>query len=285
MKHIILILLLTYINSQTAGGQTKLPYDYTESNWPEICKIGIRQTPIDVKYENAQLVKNNTIISILSNNYSTINSGALTLYDNEKYGLDLAGTDSLWVLKNGIPYQYFLLGFHFHFASEHTVNGKSMDLELHLVHGKNKDAIRAMNITDPDTNDFLVVGVMYKTSPNASNNPIIQRMNPETRAPISQLDFTPYVRPTKNFYHYSGSLTTPGCVEKVNWILMDDVEIISESQFNSLKSWIQNLYPKGNARTVKPLNGRTLYYIQNSSASGIKVYLMAMFIALILIIS
>jgi carbonic anhydrase len=284
MKNALLIILIANIFCSSTPDGSSPAYDYTESNWPETCKIGKKQTPIDLDINAAQVIKNNTVISILSNSYSIIKQGALENYYNHKFGLDLPGTDSLYVLKNGLPYQYYLLGFHVHFASEHTVLGKSVDMELHLVHGKNKNSLKEYNITDPDTNDYLVVGIMYKSSPTAPNNPILQKMNWEKRTTITDLDFRPYVNPTKNFYHYSGSLTTPDCVEKVNWVVMDEVENMSEEQFNSIKNWIKTVYPGGNARTTKPLNGRTVYYIQNSNAEKISFSVFALVILCFLFI-
>jgi carbonic anhydrase len=289
MRYLILTLLLSkLVTSDTTPSSSanamSQPYDYTESNWPDICKIGEKQTPIDLNPSKAQVISNNTVISILSNSYSIIRQGVLENHDNHKFGLDLSGTDSLYVLKGGLPYQYYLLGFHIHFASEHTVEAKSMDMELHLVHGKNKNSLKEYNITDPDTNDYLVVGIMFKSSPTAENHPILQSMNWDTRAPITSLDLRPFVKPTKNFYHYSGSLTTPGCIEKVNWVVMDEVENMSTSQFNAIKNWLQTVYPKGNARTVKELKGRTLYYIRNSNAKNIGFSLFALLIFAFLII-
>ncbi len=287
MKHVLLILLLGFVYTSATGGTasgTSAAYDYTESNWPETCKFGKKQTPIDLDITTAQLIKNNSIISIISSNYSTIKTGALTNYGDHKFGLDLPGTDTLWVLKGGIPYQYFLLGFHFHFASEHTVQSKSTDLELHLVHGKNKAYIQAMNITDPDTNDYLVVGIQFKSSPTASNNTYLQLMNFDHSHNITGLNFSPLVLPTRNFYHYSGSLTTPDCVEKVNWVVMDQVESMTVDQFASVRAWISTAYPKGNARTTKPLYGRTVYYIQNSHGELLKNSLLTVLVLILLFI-
>jgi carbonic anhydrase len=266
MKYVLLISLLNSVfsGSTPAASTSDMAYDYTESNWPETCKVGKKQTPVDLDMSSVQIIKNNSIISILSNTYTPINTGSLQNYYNTKFGLDLTGKDTLWVLKGGIPYQYFLLGFHVHFASEHTVQSKSMDLELHLVHGKNKNYTKMLNITDPDTNDYLVVGIMFKSSPSVANNTILQSMNWGSKTNITGLDLSSYVLPTKNFYHYSGSLTTPDCVEKVNWVVMDQVETMSVDQFSEIRNWIQTVYPKGNARATKPLYGRTIYYIQNS---------------------
>ena len=228
MKYVIFLFFLGRIYGQGSTSAPRPPgaYDYSESDWPDYCKYGKKQTPIDLSMNLAEVIKNNSVISILSTNYSTIDYGSLNLYYNQKYGLDLSGKDTLWVLKGGLPYQYYFLGFHVHIASEHTIESMALDMELHLVHGKNKNYIKALNISDPDTNDYLVVGIMFKSSPTSEDNPILEQMNLYTRSNITNLDFSPLVKPTKNFYHYSGSLTTPDCVEKVNWVVMDQIETL-----------------------------------------------------------
>jgi carbonic anhydrase len=286
MKYLILTILLSCIFWTGSAGETtssSTPYDYTEKNWPQTCLIGRAQTPVDLNLNAAQVVKNNSVISILSNDYKTINSGYMQNYSNQKFGLDLPGTDSLYVLKGGIKYQYLLLGFHMHVASEHTFGGMSTDMELHLVHGKNKTYLTSSNITDPDTNNYLVVGLLFKTNSTAPINTFLQKLSWDSNKNITGLELSQYVVPNKNFYHYPGSLTTPDCVEKVNWVVMDQVETMTVDQFSTIRNWIQKVYPNGNARTTKPLYGRTVYYIQNSGEYFRNSVIFAVILALVFI--
>lgn len=55
------------------------------------------------------------------------------------------------------------------------------------------------------------------------------------------------------YYNYSGSLTTPGCSEGVNWHLLQTPIEASEAQIKSFTS-LYNL----NARPVQALNSRVV---------------------------
>lgn len=65
-------------------------------------------------------------------------------------------------------------------------------------------------------------------------------------------------------YHYDGSLTTPGCAEIVEWIVVDSPQPISADQLKRFTSKWADDYSYaggfGNARIAQPLNGRTIYY-------------------------
>ena len=65
-------------------------------------------------------------------------------------------------------------------------------------------------------------------------------------------------------YHYDGSLTTPGCSEIVEWIVLDNLQNISPKQLATFtKKWAGDYSfgrGNGNARVTQPINGRTIYY-------------------------
>jgi carbonic anhydrase len=261
-----------------------LPLDYLETDWPAICKNGLKQTPIDIpdRLTNKVVTTNSTLIKIVSSNYSITNGESFKIIHNEKFNLDMAGMGNIIVIKNGITYSYDILNIHLHILSEHTINGTQYDLEMHLVHSKNTNYLKNTGVTqDPDPNTLLVVGLMFKFFFNEDNSDI-QKMNFGTLTPVIGLDMNPYVKHTKNFYHYSGGLTTPGCTETVNWVVMEDVETIGVYQFKEIKNLIMPLYPHGNSRMTKPLNGRTVYYVQNSSSRYLQIAFFMTFLILFL---
>merc|ERR1712080_599436 len=76
------------------------------------------------------------------------------------------------------------------------------------------------------------------------------------------------------FYHYSGSLTTPPCYESVQWFVNRNPIVVSEDQmkiFRTLKD-----VPMGNSslvnhyRPVQPLNRRTVLTNFDPSDEGCK---------------
>lgn len=68
---------------------------------------------------------------------------------------------------------------------------------------------------------------------------------------------------TEIFWNYKGGLTTPNCNEQVEWVVLAEVQSLSQQQFDDLNAlWAGN--PKfangfGNNRELMPLNGRTIY--------------------------
>ena len=64
------------------------------------------------------------------------------------------------------------------------------------------------------------------------------------------------------YSNYAGSLTTPGCMEVVNWInFLDTIKISSEQleKFRALKDGEKHDIVD-NFRPVQPLNGRTVTF-------------------------
>lgn len=243
--------------------------DYSEKNWPLICQTGTRQTPIDFP---SNFTYNKTdYISILSSNYSSINSTGLGILANHKFYLyNITNAGPLMIKKAGITYQYDLADIHYHITSEHTIKGVPNDIEMHLVHKKNVSYLNSTGVlNDPDVvNNLLVVGILYRADVS-KDNADFAKFNFNGLGPIQNLDMNSYVSNSKNFYHYLGSLTTPTCEETVNWVVMEAVESISPAQLQYVKQFISKIYPAGNSRSVKPLNGRTIYYKQGTPVKTI----------------
>jgi len=72
----------------------------------------------------------------------------------------------------------------------------------------------------------------------------------------------------QKMFHYDGSLTTPGCSEIVQWIVVNEPQPISEQQLAFFTSrWANNpnfAKGRGNNRATQPLNGRAIYYYNSS---------------------
>lgn len=135
-------------------------------------------------------------------------------------GTFLKLTDETLNVKEFVPLQ-----LHFHAPSEHTFNGKHYDLELHIVNA------------NTDKSQLSVIGIMFDVEDggNQSNWFIEQVLQNATnlKSPrkfnATSLDVRKYVDSIdkKKLYHYDGSLTTPGCAEIVEWIVVDNVQNIS----------------------------------------------------------
>src|SRR5687768_2400986 len=139
--------------------------------------------------------------------------------------------------------EFELLQFHVHGPSEHTLNGKAYDMELHLVHATPDAAQR-----------LAVLGVRVSEGPE---NPVFSRFwgqIPEkeaivkTKIEVNAQDLLPKNR---SYFFYEGSLTTPPCTQGVRWVMFREPITASKAQIQRVKDLFH-----GNARPVQPIKDR-----------------------------
>ena len=144
--------------------------------------------------------------------------------------------------------EYELVQYHFHAPSEHTIDGRHLPLEVHLVH---KSAV----------GDLAVIGVLFEEGEHDKLWEVILSALPDGPGDDRRVEdlyitideFWPI--PTR-FYRYDGSLTTPPCSEGVKWVVMADRLQLSADQIAELASHLHD-----NNRPVQPLNERTLHLV------------------------
>lgn len=142
-------------------------------------------------------------------------------------------------------HEYTLNQAHLHNPSEHTIEGESFPMEMHLVHER-EDGVLA------------VLGVLYRLG---AANAAIQEMidgaprsegSEEMEPPTNAAGFLPE---KIGYYNYSGSLTTPPCSEGVEWWVLSEIQDVSEEQV----AQIVELTGGGtNNRPVQPLGDRMI---------------------------
>lgn len=140
---------------------------------------------------------------------------------------------------------YYLVQFHFHAHSEHSLNGEYFPLEAHLVH------------VTPD-NEIAVIGIWYK---EGKENPILAKIIDkapkkagETVHSVIPMDLDKMLPVNHSYYHYVGSLTTPPCTEGVEWFVMKEPQEASKEQIEKIK----NIMPTNNYRPVQAKNDRVI---------------------------
>lgn len=260
MKH------LTFFIVQLLLSSVRNLIDFTEKNWPAICENGLRNSPINFPDASASnYIVSQSYFNIISSSYQII-QGKSFEQDDWKYYVNMTNSGSLMIKKANIEYKYNIDNINFHIPSSHTFQGASYDLEFHFVHKKDTQYLINQGVFyDPDKNNtMLIVAVIFKVDSSGALNLDIQKMNIATLAPINGIDLNRYVNSTKNFYFYEGSRTVPPCQEDVNWVVMEQIETLSETQYNDFRNWVYQTYPLGNSRQTKPLYGRSIYQIINS---------------------
>ena len=198
----------------------------------KVCSAGSQQSPVDIgetinsKMPPLKIVWGKTADTIVNNGHTI--------------QLNFAEGSNVTVGKD----KYTLLQVHFHRPSEHLIAGKNFPMEAHFVH---RNAAGAL----------AVVGVLMAAGkPNAAFSKIIATM-PAKEGPAVKADAA--INPNamlparRNYYRYSGSLTTPPCSEVVNWLLLTDPIQVAQADIDAFgKLYAMNARPaqKSNRRFI-----------------------------------
>lgn len=149
----------------------------------------------------------------LKNEASTIYVGIED--PSRQYFLSLFDESSIWKTYN--PLQ-----FHFHAPSEHTINGKTYDLELHIVHGiqNSTSQLAVLGIffdlaAGGSSENEFITSLFDNSSTSIDNGKTWKSESVNIKKLVEKLDKTKII-------NYSGSLTTPGCAEIVEWMVCND---------------------------------------------------------------
>ncbi|VXB34038.1 Carbonic anhydrase [Luteimonas sp. 9C] len=209
-------------------------YDYErQETWQYPASLG--QSPIDIQrtaasegdMEEAQAIELRDT------------EAALRVVDNgHSVEVEAHGPDAL------IRGRHFeLMQFHFHAASEHTIDGESFPLEGHFVF-KAKDGRLA------------VVGVMYREGDaNTLAGEVLDALGDAREGEIEREDIAIMLPRDKSYHHYLGSLTTPPLTENVEWYVLDTPVTLSPAQIAGFNARYSH-----NNRKVQPLNERPLIH-------------------------
>jgi carbonic anhydrase len=196
------------------------------------CAVGRQQSPVALTTATARDVANPQI--------SYVPTDARVNYDGHTVQVDLRPGSSL--VLDGVPYQ--LLQFHFHSPSEHTVDGQSFPVEVHLVHRSDGGALAVVGVLVTGGVDNRGLGAVTASMPTKAGKEVrlSDGYDPSALHPSDLRAF-----------RYSGSLTTPPCLEGVTWVVLQTPIGASGTQIASFARLLQ-----GNSRPPQPLNAREL---------------------------
>uniref|UniRef100_A0A8C6XXG7 Carbonic anhydrase n=1 Tax=Naja naja TaxID=35670 RepID=A0A8C6XXG7_NAJNA len=235
-------------------------YTWGPSLWYKSYPIaqGSRQSPIDIISTQAMFDPSLKPLNISYGSDSSLgisNNGHSVMVDFKDIDDKTVPAISGGPLEN--PYR--LKQFHFHWGtsqksgSEHIINGKSFPCELHLVHwNAKKYTTFGEAVAAPD--GLAVIGVFLEVRTSASC--ILE----------NQLSFNPstLLPPSKKYWTYAGSLTTPPLHESVTWIVLKEAIQISEKQMEKFRSLLftteedEKIPMVNNFRPPQPLKGRVI---------------------------
>jgi carbonic anhydrase len=218
-----------------------LNWQYKGSNGPEFwgdlspefvsCKVGRNQSPIDINKTTITTPK--PLKTFQRFPATDISNNGYTVLANFKSGN--------FMVVDSIMYQ--MTQVRFHTPSENTIMGKSFPLEAQFEH------------VDPEGNIAILV-VMFEEGPENKAVAKLWKQMPKTKGQTKALQANllagELMPRKKEYYRYSGSLTTPPCSEGVIWVVMKSTMTASASQIEAFKKVMRH----DNNRPVQPLNGR-----------------------------
>uniref|UniRef100_A0A182KED8 Carbonic anhydrase n=1 Tax=Anopheles christyi TaxID=43041 RepID=A0A182KED8_9DIPT len=248
-------------------------------NWPIVAPAcsGQFQSPININTSRALRVNRKVPLEIVGLHNRPI---AITA-ENEGYSVKFTpqwGFRTRPIMRGGpLKTPYFFEQMHFHWGrnntegSEHRINGQQFPLEVHLVFYNGLYASLAE--AAPEVDGLAVIGFFYDVVPGSSSFSFNTWSNflPQVRQPHAKLEI-PTTRTFSlqdvvgpmgwSYYSYDGSLTTPPCLETVNWIVSNKRLSATELDMSRLRSLITSRREPmlQNYRTPQPQNTRRVFF-------------------------
>ncbi len=199
----------------------------------KLCKEGRKQSPVDISAatvtsrEKLEIQYADTPITITNNGHTVkvdYADGSHVIFNDKKFSLKQ---------------------FHFHARSEHTLGGRDFPLEAHFVHQSDDGQLAVVGVLFEKGTEHPVLGEVFAHLPKIDGETRILR-----KKMINAAALLPQQR---NFYAYTGSLTTPPCTEGVQWLVMAEPVSIGENQLQAFMEIFDHNY-----RPVQPINGRVV---------------------------
>ncbi|NWR83464.1 CAH15 anhydrase, partial [Furnarius figulus] len=218
------------------------------SHWKELKATcgGNKQSPVNI--DRRRLQRDSGLGDILFEGYDQAPPGKWRLTNNgHTVMLSLASelaSEHITISGGGLPGRYRALQLHFHWGSpagngsEHTLDGRQLPMELHIVHMNVK--YRTLAEAKGHPNGLAVLGFFFQVSetPNTNYNTIVVGLRNVSHAGDSvDLASTfrlstllPRAGRLSGYYRYQGSLTTPDCSEVVVWTVFEEPVEIGREQ-------------------------------------------------------
>ncbi|XP_050799593.1 carbonic anhydrase 9 isoform X2 [Gopherus flavomarginatus] len=242
---------------------------------------GQKQSPINID-------TNSTIFSrelqpIVLAGYNLDPSEQLSLMNNgHTVVLRLPGS---LTIASGYPQEYRAMQLHLHWGSpegpgsEHTVDGRRYDGEIHMVYynpscGSIKEAMK-----QPGGLAVLAAFLQVGPEDNVHYQPLLEQLHKiqEEGKETTVAGFNIEGLLPANlgrYYRYSGSLTTPPCYQTVNWTVFNWTVLLSKEQISLLETTLQgddDTDLQNNFRLIQHLHGRKVLVSFQASLSPRKV--------------
>ncbi|XP_026330419.1 carbonic anhydrase 1-like [Hyposmocoma kahamanoa] len=238
-------------------------------SWPgrKCTEGGYLQSPIDIQTENVPMDYENKFIKYGELQFIGYQRVLLTaVHNGHTIQFSCEGDKDMHPRMTGGPLMnmYRLEQVHFHWLSEHTIDGNKFPMEIHLVHVRSdltvKDALKT-----PDGLAIIAIFCKVKVDLSLDLDGLVHDMMnyiPKLKQRGDRmsgilLDLKNLVPAnSKSYYTYAGSLTSPECNEVVIWILMETPIYVTEYQYDEItKAAVR----RHNTRHLQPISRHKIY--------------------------
>lgn len=208
-------------------------------NWGKIkgdyktCRMGQFQSPVDL-HPTLQADLAPLLMDYRESALTVVNNGHTVQFNFQEGSRMIVGEQV-----------FNLVQMHFHTPSEHTVDGKSYPMELHLVHKTKEGGLGVLGVFIEEGSENLAASQIWKYMPKEKSD--------DMPVPDIALNANALLPANLTYYRLSGSLTTPPCTEGVNWHVLAQPVSFSKEQIEAFQSIFSH-----NARPVQPLGHRML---------------------------
>ena len=230
--------------SQNKDGHSEgIHWNYSGNTGPEhwgelhesyaACAAGCAQSPVDLHA---------TVMGESPSIHFSYHPSTLRLVNNgHSFQVNLDSGSILTV--DG--HAYDLVQFHFHCPSEHTIDGRYFNLEIHLVHVDQGGHLAVVGLMAEPGGENATLAAIWPHFPH--------EMNVEMSHEDVIIDPAQLLPEEPGYYHYVGSLTTPPCTEGVQWFVMKEPVRMSIGQVMAFGAHYTNTN-----RPRQSLNGRVI---------------------------
>ncbi|MQM14710.1 hypothetical protein Taro_047645 [Colocasia esculenta] len=264
-------LLIVYVDLGAPEDEEEFSYEAGSENGPEhwgdlnpewsLCKNGTMQSPIDLTHKRVEVAPG---LGRLKRSYKP----ATAAVKNRGHDIMLKWIgDAGSIHIDGV--EYHLRQCHWHSPSEHSINGRRFEMEVHLVHQSRE-------------NKTAVLGIMYKRGrPDPFLSELMEPIEDIARTKDEETEVG-VANPwhiklgSRKYYRYLGSLTTPPCHQNVLWTITRKVLLtlrtayvrtVSMEQVRMLREAVHDDAEK-NARPLQEINKREIRFYRPQTLDG-----------------
>nr|XP_044251444.1 putative carbonic anhydrase 3 [Drosophila takahashii] len=248
-------------------------------DWPDLCATGDQQSPIALDTQDSRIL---ITPRIYFGDYDVPLKGPIFIKNNgHSIQMDIPETINgmqPFIRGGRMEGSYLAKGVHFHWGSpnskgsEHTIDNRRYDAEMHIVHrnAKYKDIVEAVEKED----GLAVIGVLLQIVEDPTDIPtgLTKVINAVVNIPIDESNTTIPAGFTldemigdinhNDFMTYDGSLTTPNCHEAVIWTVFTQILPVSYEMVSKLwelrDHWDKKMM--NNYRAIQETNYRPVYH-------------------------